>query len=184
MKVWTVIGFILFATALAALLITHHNPSRKEANIEPDGNFQLNSPVFAENGDIPDKYTCKGENISPPLEISGIPDGTASLALIMHDPNAPSGDFLHWTVWNISPETKSIAENSVPHGAVQGQNGFGESDYGGPCPPSGTHHYEFDMYALKTKLNLPAGSSRTQLEQAMRNQIIAETKLVGLCAAK
>lgn len=145
--------------------------------------FELNSSVFAENGDIPDKYTCKGEKSSPPLQISGVPAGTASLAIIVHDPDAPLGDFTHWIAWNIDPETTNITENALPNGSVQGKTGFGNVGYGAPCPPSGTHHYEFELYALRTKLTLPAGSSRQQLEAAMKDHVRAQTKLVGLVSA-
>jgi Raf kinase inhibitor-like YbhB/YbcL family protein len=142
-------------------------------------NFQLTSPAFEDDQVIPEKYTCKGEDISPPLAISGTPDAAQSLALIMHDPDAPNGDFLHWTIWNIDPETVTIAENTVPNGALQGKTGFGHAHYGGPCPPSGTHRYIFNLYALSEKLDLAVGSSREDLEEAMEGLIIAQAKLTG-----
>ena len=142
--------------------------------------LSLSSPAFAEGGDIPAKYTCKGKNISPPLAINNVPADTKSLALIMHDPDAPAGDWLHWTVWNIEPGTNKISENSVPAGAIQGQTSFGKIGYGGPCPPSGTHHYVFTLYALDKSLDLKSGASRAELEQAISGHDIGHTTLTGL----
>ena len=146
--------------------------------------LQLTSPVFTEGQAIPEKYSCKGSNLSPPLGIVGIPAGTKSLALILHDPDAPSGDFLHWTVWNLGPDTSSISENSVPAGAIQGKIGSGSVGYYGPCPPSGTHHYIFELSALDEKLTLPEGSSRDELTSSMKGHVVAETKLTGLFSAQ
>lgn len=141
--------------------------------------FQLTSPAFEDDQVIPEKYTCKGENISPPLTISGTPDAAVCLALIMHDPDAPNGDFLHWTVWNIDPQTVAIAENSLPAGSLQGRNDGGSVEYMGPCPPSGTHRYVFELYALSNRLDLAIGSSREELEEAMEGLVVAETRLIG-----
>lgn len=143
------------------------------------GTLQLTSPAFKEGAAIPVTYSCKGQNISPPLTISGTPYGTKSLALILHDPDAPSGDFLHWTVWNIAPGTTSIAENSVPDAAVQGTIGSGKIGYFGPCPPSGTHRYIFELYALDNTLSLLAGASRQELIDAMDGHTLAQTALTG-----
>jgi Raf kinase inhibitor-like YbhB/YbcL family protein len=145
--------------------------------------FKLSSPVFDYEQVIPVKYTCKGQNISPPLEIRATPENALSLALILHDPDAPSGDFLHWTMWNIDPGIFRISENSVPKGADQGLNNFGNISYGGPCPPSGTHRYVFDLYALNIILNLKSGCSLPDLERAMQDHIIDRTKLIGLVSA-
>lgn len=185
-KIVILIGIVIVIVVASAILLPKDKPAKKEANVETNSqtNFELNSPVFAENSEIPDKYTCKGENVSPPLEISGVPEDTKSLAIVMHDPDAPGGDFLHWTVWNISPDTKTIAENALPNGAVVGLTGFGKTGYGGPCPPSGTHHYVFDLYALRTTFNLSAGATRDQLEKELQAQTIAQTKLVGIVSAK
>lgn len=126
---------------------------------------------------IPVKYTCSGENINPEISISGIPAETKSLALIMDDPDAPSGDFVHWVMWNILTDGK-ISENSAP--GVQGVNDFGENKYGGPCPPSGTHHYHFKIYALDTKLELPTETDKQGLLKAMEGHVLASGELVGL----
>ncbi len=148
----------------------------------PTGNLKLTSQSFGDSKLIPQKYTCKGAGVNPPLAISGVPAEAKSLALTMHDPDAPVGDYVHWVMWNIAPDTSTIAENSVPPGALQGQNSSQHNAYLGPCPPSGAHHYIFELYALDTSLNLPTGATRQQLEAAMQSHIIAQTKLTGLFA--
>lgn len=145
--------------------------------------MQLTSDLFTDQATIPTDYTCKGRNISPSLHISDIPSDTQSLALIMHDPDAPNGDFLHWTMWNISPTTSLIAEATVPEHAVQGMNGFGAIGYGGPCPPSGTHRYVFELYALDSTLDLPEGADRQSFESAIASHIIDSARFTGLFSA-
>ncbi len=140
----------------------------------------LQSPVFVDKEKIPVKYSCDGEDINPPLVISGVPQNAKSLALIVDDPDAPTGDWVHWLVWNISPQTKRIDENSVPAGAIEGMTDFGRVGWGGPCPPNGQHHYQFKLYALDIVLNLPAGANKAALLSAMEGHILAEAKLVGL----
>lgn len=137
----------------------------------------VTSSAFEANGFIPEKYTCKGENINPALSVAGVPEGTQSLALIMDDPDAPNGDFVHWVMWNI-PIGGVIAENSAP--GEQGLNGRKENKYTGPCPPSGTHHYHFKVYALDSRLDLVAGTNKQALLQAMEGHILASGELVGL----
>ena len=139
--------------------------------------LQITSPVFGHNQTIPKKYTCQGEDINPPLMISGIPEGTKSLALIMDDPDAPGGNWDHWLVYNIMP-TPEIKENSVP--GTQTRNDFGKVDYGGPCPPSGTHRYFFKLYALDGQLSFKGMPSKRDLEKAMQGHILDNTELVGL----
>lgn len=145
--------------------------------------MQLSSSVFANNQYIPAQYTCDSENINPPLTITDVPEQTLSLALIMHDPDAPVGDFLHWTVWNINPDLKKIPQNwTLPPGSVEGLTDFGRSGYGGPCPPSGIHRYFFELYALDTTLDLPRASKRAEIEKAMSGHTLAKTQLIGLYA--
>jgi len=143
------------------------------------GALKLSSPAFENNKPIPAKFTCKGENISPELAISGIPNGAKSLALIVDDPDAPMGTWVHWVAWNIAP-TQKIDEGSVPAGSSQGITDFGKPGYGGPCPPSGTHRYFFKLYALDSVLNLPPTSKKSDLESAMRGHILEKAELVGL----
>jgi Raf kinase inhibitor-like YbhB/YbcL family protein len=151
-----------------------------------DEGLRIISPVFRDGTAIPIQYSCRGPNVNPPINIFGVPDRTQSLALILHDPDAPVGDFLHWLIWDIPPRTESISVNDVPVGAIQGSNSKGENSYMGPCPPkgSGTHRYIFDFYALDTTINLPSGSSRDQLEKAMTGHIIDKCTLVGLFASE
>lgn len=141
--------------------------------------MKITSSAFSHKGPIPSKYTCDGENINPPLEISDVPPGAKSLALICEDPDAPGGTFVHWVVWNINPQTTEIGEGKVPVGASQGTNDFGRSGYSGPCPPGGTHRYFFQLVALDTTLNLPSGATRQDLEKAMGGHILAQAELVG-----
>jgi len=117
--------------------------------------------------------------VSPPLTIEDIPPGTESVAIIVDDPDAPGGTFLHWLIWDIAPTTE-IRENSAP--GTEGKNDFGKVEYGGPCPPSGTHRYFFRVHALSIPVNLSEGSGRADLEQAMKDHILAEAELIGLYA--
>ncbi len=137
----------------------------------------ITSSVFENNGVIPAKYTCDGEDVNPPLSIEGVPEGTESLVLIVDDPDAPMGTWDHWVVWNIPP-VKKIEENSVP--GTEGINDFRKHSYGGPCPPSGTHRYFFKVYALDTKLDLSSNSRKRDVEKAMEGHILAEGEIVGL----
>lgn len=147
--------------------------------------FKIISPAFKDGAAIPGPYTCMGQNVSPPLNIISPPDDTASLALIMHDPDSVRGDFTHWLVWDIPSSTETIPAHSLPVGAVQGRNDAGKTMYYGPCPTagSGVHHYLFELYALDKMLCLPGGSGREQLSTAMRSHILAKDTLLGTFAA-
>jgi len=139
--------------------------------------MELSSPAFAHNTMMPSKYTCQGEDLSPPLIIKDLPEGTISLALIHDDPDAPMGTWDHWLIWNIKP-TDEIKENSTP--GTQGRNSWGKNEYGGACPPSGTHRYFFKLYALNTMVNLNSGATKKQLENAIKGHILATAELIGL----
>jgi Raf kinase inhibitor-like YbhB/YbcL family protein len=145
--------------------------------------MKITSSAFQEGASIPSKFSCDGANTSPPLQIAEVPSGAKSFALIVDDPDAPSGLFTHWTVWNISPQINAIAEGSAPKG-VQGTNDFGKSGYGGPCPPSGTHRYYFKIFALDRELDLPFGAKRGQLDEAMKGHIVAQGELMGRYSRK
>ena len=145
--------------------------------------MKVTSSAFQGGANIPSKFSCDGANRSPPLQISDVPSEAKSLVLIVDDPDAPSGLFTHWAVWNISPQTSTIAEGSVPRG-VQGTNDFGKSGYGGPCPPSGTHRYYFKIFALDRALDLPFGAKRGQLDAAIKAHIIAQGELMGRYSRK
>jgi len=160
--------------------------------------MQITSSAFDHNQSIPSKYTCDGENISPPLVISDVPEGTKSLVLINDDPDAPGGTWVHWTIWNISPDTTAIEEDTVPSGAggpalsaVEGMTSFGSQGYGGPCPPrvdsrveagppSGTHRYFFKLYALNDVLALSPDADTSQLEAAIEGHILDRAEVIGL----
>jgi Raf kinase inhibitor-like YbhB/YbcL family protein len=148
--------------------------------------FDIASSAFAAGAEIPVKYTCKGENVSPPLGWGQSPVGTASFVLIVDDPDAPLEAFTHWLVFNLPPDTRGLTEavpkdDKLASGALQGKNGFGKISYAGPCPPSGSaHHYRFTLYALDKPLDLAAGASKEQVITAMEGHILAQSQLIGI----
>ncbi len=145
----------------------------------------ITSPEFEQEGTIPAKFTCKGQNASPPLTISGFPNDTQSVALILDDPDAPKGTFTHWVVWNIMPSVQiKFPEGQMAEGGISGVNSTGGSGYVGPCPPSGTHRYYFRAYALDQKLNLPEDADHTMLEQAMAGHVLSTGELMGKFSAE
>lgn len=146
--------------------------------------FKISTPAFENNGTIPVRYTCDGPDVNPPLRIENAPPAAKSLVLIVDDPDAPRGLWVHWLAWNIPPEISEIKENSVPKGAVQGMNDFRKHIYGGPCPPSGTHRYFFKLYALDTMLTIGNHSEKPDLEKAMKGHVIAETQIMGRYSRK
>ncbi len=140
----------------------------------------LTSPHFENGGAIPVRYTCDGGGINPELQIQNVPDGAKSLALIMHDPDAPMpGGFTHWVVWNINPATAVIKAESVPAGSAEGATSGGNAHYVAPCPHKGTHRYIFYLYALANTLDLPAGSSAARVKKEIEKYLLAETELMG-----
>jgi len=142
----------------------------------------LTSSVFENGGTIPQKYGYKNKNLSIPLKISEIPEGTKSLALIMDDPDAMGAVgkvWVHWVLWNISPNTKEITENSIPENSIEGKTDFDEIGYGGPAPPDKEHTYIFKLYALDIFLDLKQGSTKVEVEESMKKHILNETRLEG-----
>jgi len=142
--------------------------------------LKISSPAFVTNGYIPARFSCDGTDINPPLVFDNVPSEAKSLALIVDDPDAPVGMWVHWVVWNIDPATREIVEDNVPRNAAQGKNDWKRNTYGGPCPPSGVHRYFFKLYALDTRLNLGSGAAKTDLEKAMHGHILASAELIGL----
>ena len=139
--------------------------------------FTIETKSFPRGGEIPRRYTCEGENVPPQLSWSNLPPGTKSLALIADDPDAPSGTFTHWLIWDLEPERAEVSE---PGSAPEGRNDFGKIGYGGPCPPPGKpHRYFFRLFALHTKLGVKRGATRAQLEQAMKGHVLAQAELMG-----
>ena len=147
--------------------------------------FSLKSSAFAAGAEIPKNHTCESADVSPALEWNGAPARTASFALIMDDPDAPSGTWVHWVLWNLPASAHSLPEgvaksDQLPDGSQQGRNGSRKVGYNGPCPPPGkTHRYFFRLYALDVKLNLSPGASRNELDAAMKGHILAETEYMG-----
>ncbi len=144
--------------------------------------MQLTSPAFEHMSTIPAEYGFEGENKNPPLAMSGVPAGATSLAILMHDPDAVRGDFLHWVAWNLPASTTNIAPGALPAGAITGQNSIGQAEYMRPAPPpgSGTHHYMFTLYALDSSLDLPPDASRADIESAIAAHTLATADLTGL----
>jgi hypothetical protein len=167
MKTFLILAITVFGVAVAGVVVA------------PKESMKITSSDFVSGGPIPARFTCEGENKSPSLRIEGAPATTQSLALILDDPDAPSGTFTHWVVWNIAPTTKEFPMGAAPSGAVQGLNNFGKSGYGGPCPPSGQHRYYFRVYALDVEVKLAAGASREALEKAMHGHVLAQGTLMG-----
>jgi Raf kinase inhibitor-like YbhB/YbcL family protein len=147
--------------------------------------MKLTSSAFQEGGSIPSLYTCDGKDISPPLSWSGAPAETKSFAFIADDPDAPRSTWVHWVLWNLPATANELKEAlpAIPHlpsGALQGKNDSGDSGYGGPCPPSGTHRYFFKLYALDTTLSLKSGATKSQLEAAMKDHVLGQPTLMGV----
>lgn len=146
--------------------------------------FNLTSESFLEGEPIPSQYTCDGEDVSPPLVWSGVPDNTSSFALIMDDPDAPVGTWVHWVLFNLPGNATALnvglpAEAELPDGSQQGTNSWGRLGYGGPCPPSGTHRYYFKLYALDTSLELGESATKEDVLAAMEGHILMKTELMG-----
>ncbi len=146
--------------------------------------MKIESAAFEDNKLIPPKYTCDGENVNPPLIISDVPENAKSLVLIVDDPDAPRGTWVHWTIWNMDPGVKEIPENSFPRNAVEGITDSGRSGYSGPCPPYGTHRYFFKLFALNTTLEIGASARAADIEREMKGNILAKAQLVGLYKRK
>lgn len=146
--------------------------------------LRLTSSAFQEGGLIPAEYTCAGANVSPPLKWGDVPAETKALALVVDDPDAPRGTWVHWVVYNLPAATRELAAGvpaqvELPGGGRQGRNDFGQTAYGGPCPPSGTHRYYFKLYALNARLDLPPGATKQDLLRAMYGHILDEGQLMG-----
>jgi Raf kinase inhibitor-like YbhB/YbcL family protein len=143
--------------------------------------IELSSTAFGDGGTIPDRFTCAGRGVSPQLAWTGVPGGARELALLMDDPDAPGGTFVHWVLFRIPAATKAIPEGTVPRGARQGENSRGEPAYAGPCPPEGDapHHYEFTLYALKSAIDLPDGAAADAVRDAVAKAALARGRLVG-----
>ena len=168
----------ILATALLIGLPTVNAQDVPKQKPQAD-KFELFSSAFKQGEDIPSKYSCEGGDINPPLEMKNIPSKTQSLALTIHDPDAPEGTWVHWVVYNIPPSKTVIEENSIP--GYQSLNDFGKYNYGGPCPSNEkAHHYIFRAYALNTILDIDEGMTMKDLERAMNGHVVAKSELVGI----
>ena len=182
MKRITFIATVFLLTLLTGML---YRQLSQPVDGQPRSTLWVSSTSFTSGGEIPSQYTCEGADVSPQLGWQAAPAGTKSLAVVMHDPDAPA-DFTHWVVWNIAPGARELAvgasgRGGMPPGAREGSNDFGHPGYGGPCPPPGKpHRYNFRVYALDILVNLPAGATRRELEAAMSGHLIAVGQLVGI----
>jgi len=174
-----------FAAAGLGCLVAASCADNVKTAKEPAMNIQITSPAFAAGQPIPEKYTCDGLDVSPPLQWTNAPAGTKSFALIADDPDAPMGTWVHWVLYNLPAGTTSLAENSpklpeLPGGVKQGVNDFRQIGYGGPCPPHGKpHRYCFKLCALDMPLDLPSGATKADLLKAMTGHVLAEGQLMG-----
>jgi hypothetical protein len=168
-----------FAFAASAIFLAFCAP----AHGAEKPRLQIKSAAFQNGGDIPRKHTCDGGDISPALSWTDAPVGTRALALIVDDPDAPGGTWVHWVLYDLPASAKELPEasgsNSAPSGAKQGVNDFRKTGYGGPCPPGGTHRYDFKLYALDAPTDLKTGATKQQLLAAMKGHVLAEAELVG-----
>lgn len=136
--------------------------------------------MFENNTKIPDKYTCEGANINPPLSILNVPQNTKSLVLIVDDPDAPAKTWIHWTVFNIDPTVSEVPQNSVPKGGIEGMTDFGRPGYGGPCPASGVHRYFFKLYALDLIFEPSLSADKKTIEEKMKGHVLEKAEIIGL----
>jgi Raf kinase inhibitor-like YbhB/YbcL family protein len=172
--------FIVLLILAAANCFGQKETKNRGENME----LVITSAAFKDGGFIPKKYTCDSSNVSPPLQWSGVPADTKSIALICDDPDAPMGTWVHWVIYNIPPNINSLSENVPPDktletGALQGTNDFRKIGYGGPCPPGGTHRYFFKVYALDILPELDPGLTKDDLLKAMGGHILTEGNLMG-----
>lgn len=163
----------LLSVLTLALLATVHS------NAEGADGFKITSTEFEEGKEIPKRFTCDGENVSPPLAWTGAPAGTKAFALIVDDPDAPRGLFTHWILFNLPASTQSLPEGVKPPAENQGTSDFGKPGYGGPCPPKGQHRYFFHLYALKDELSGLNSPNRKQIDAALKGHVIGEAVLMG-----
>lgn len=177
------IGLYFIVTILTIILIIgciNQNKNKSDKNQETQiGDITITSTVFENGGNIPIKYTCNGDKISPPLSFNNIPNGTISLALILDDPDATGETWVHWIVFNIPTDITGFKEDMGPRYYI-GKNSWGDISYGAPCPPMGERHrYYFRLYALDSELDLLDGASRKEIDDAMNGHIIGQTSLMG-----
>ncbi len=169
---------------IVLLMGTLYGQTTDSAGVTEEGIMELTSTAFGPGELIPSRYTCDGEDLSPTLAWSGVPDSACSLLLIVDDPDAPGGTWVHWVLYDLPPDGTGLPEGVTPEqlnswGAAQGRNSWGRNDWGEPCPPSGTHRYYFKLYALDTKLGLDPGATKQEVLDAAKNYVLAQGELMG-----
>ncbi len=176
---------MLLLSVSILIMIGCQPPPATPPEVKPVVTITITSPAFSEGDSIPENYTCDGDDVSPPLEWTGLPNGTQSLTLIVDDPDAPVGTWVHWVIFDIPPSINGFPEGIARSEMIEGTGTQGKNDsrqigYIGPCPPKGKpHRYFFKLYALDVALNLKAGVGKSEVEKAMRNHILAQGQLIG-----
>lgn len=190
--IFTIFAIIVILIIISAFYLAVqrflYKKDQEKFNTFKTGSMIISSPAFQNNKKIPEKYTCDGENINPPLYFEGVPLSTQSLILIIDDPDSLKGTWVHWILYNMQPTTTQIYENAyatfLPRGTVEGNTSFGKTRYNGPCPSFGTHHYHFKLFAIDKIIDLPEGSSMLDIELALQNHIVGYAELIGLYSKK
>jgi Raf kinase inhibitor-like YbhB/YbcL family protein len=157
---------------------TQSQPGQEPTVTAPE-TIIVTSSAFRDGQRIPARFSCDGNNVSPPLAWQGVPSEAKAVALVVDDPDAPRGTFVHWVLLDLTPRTSSLAENATPAGATQAKNSAGKAAYFGPCPPSGTHHYRFTVHALSSLTGLPTGAELDRALKAIESSTIARGRLIG-----
>src|SRR3954447_9768890 len=178
----SLLGSLLLAAGLTAC---SGQADRTDATATSSGaaSIVVTSPAFADGAAIPEEFTCRGAGTSPPLSWTGLPSGPGSVALVVEDPDAPSGTFVHWVLVGLSPAQPGLGAGTVPEGAVEARNGRGEVGWTPPCPPGGTHHYRFTVYALDQAVDVPSGADPDEAIRAVQDASSAQGTLTGTVAA-
>ncbi|GHO85199.1 YbhB/YbcL family Raf kinase inhibitor-like protein [Dictyobacter formicarum] len=188
-KVLLIIGVLVFVVVVIFITVSFAKSPILVTNTENHGNstiltknMKISSIAFGNNTRIPVKYTCNGQDINPPLQFVGVPQDAKSLVLIVDDPDAPMGTWVHWVVYNIEPSVKQVNEKSVPQGGIEAKTSVGKPSYSGPCPPSGTHRYFFKVYALDTTLVFERRDQvdKRLVEEKMKGHVIDQAEMIGL----
>ncbi len=174
----------LLPLVICLALVSCATPGQSPDPVSPSGALALTSDAFSYGQPIPREYTCDGDDLSPPLAWTGVPEGTQSLAIICDDPDAPLGTWVHWVVYDLPPDVAALEagiepSEYLPAGGIHGVNGWRNLGYGGPCPPSGSHRYHFALCALDTVLALDPGESKKDVLRAMEGHVLAQTELMG-----
>lgn len=171
---------LLLAVVLLGTAACSGDQSGREPAVTAPTGMTVTSTAFRDGGTIPRKYTCDGAGVSPPLSWTGAPAETKAIALVVDDPDAPNGTFTHWVLLDLDPNTSSLTEGTAPPGAKQAKNSAGKPSYFGPCPPHGTHHYRFTVWALSAATGLPAGTKLDDALKAINGTAISQGRLTGL----